>query len=271
MKRIAAKLRRMAIIWYLSLRASLMTRMAYRLNLFLMVGGVILDMALILVFVKVIFGFVNDVSGWTYHQALLVVASYMLVEGLMWATCAFLGNLRHYIAQGTLDQLLVKPIDTQYLASISRGDPEDWMRVVMAAIIFWQAIKGLDLSLAHLAASLPLYFILIFNAYLILYSIALAARTLGFWVVEAGNLWALLNKVAGASKYPTDIFFHKTARLAFSTLVPLAFLATIPAKILIHGPNAALVLASCALAAAFFYGSRRLWLYGLKNYTSASS
>lgn len=271
MKLTTAKFKRLFRIWYLSMRASLMARMAYRLNFFLMAAGVLANMVLTVVFVRVIFSFINNLAGWNYYQALMVVASYMLVEGLIWATCAYLGEVWRFIHLGTLDQLLVKPVDAQFLASISRGDPEDWMRVVTAGFVFWQALHGLGLTSGQLAVNLPLYFLLIFNAYIILYSISLMVRCIAFWIVQINSLWVILDRVTSASKYPTDIFIHRTVRIFFSTLVPLAFMATVPAKILISGPLPLLILASTALAAAFFYVSRHIWLTGLKNYSSASS
>lgn len=248
-----------------------MARMAFRFNFFLMALGVLLNMFLTVVFVRVIFGFVSNLSGWSYHQALMVVASYMFVEGLIWATCAFLGEVWRFIQQGTLDMLLVKPVDAQFLASISRGDPEDWMRIITAGLVFWQALGGLGLTASQLLISLPFYFLLIFNAYIILYSISLMIRCISFWLVQVNSLWVILDRVTSASKYPTDIFVHRAVRVFFSTAVPLAFMATVPAKVLIDGPSLAPILGSTAVAAAFFYASRRIWLLGLKNYSSASS
>lgn len=271
MKRIAAKIKKYLKLWELNLYASLMQRMAFRFNFLLMIIGVFLQMALILIFIKVIFSFINNLSGWTYNQALLVVASYMLVEGLIWATCAYLAGISSNIRLGTLDYLLVKPIETQFLVSIWRGDPEDWSRVVTALIVFFFALGGIKLPASVLFVNIFYYLILIFCAYIIVYSITLIVRTFSFWIIESRAFWGITDTLTKMSQYPTDIFFHKTVRVFFSAVIPLAFVATVPAKVLIYGPRLDLIFFAVLLAVIFFIISRKFWLYGLKHYASASS
>ncbi|MDP3043245.1 MAG: ABC-2 family transporter protein [bacterium] len=271
MKLTAVKLKKCVKIWRLSLYNSLMQRMAYRFNFLLMCVGVFLQMILTLIFINVIFGFIDNLSGWTREQALIVVASYMIIEGLMWATCAYLAGISRNIRMGTMDLILIKPMDAQYLVSIWRGDPEDWVRVATALLVFIYAIVNLDIPLAVVLKNLIYYIILMFNAYVIVYSITLILKSFSFWFVEATSLNLFNQAVTRMSQYPTDIFAHKIAKIIFSTVIPLAFIATVPAKILIGGMNLYLFFSSCALAIIFFYSSRKFWLFALKHYSSASS
>lgn len=258
-------------IWGLALKNRFMERMVYRFNFFLMAVGVVVQMLLTLAFVRVIYGFIDNLSGWNYDQALLVVASYMIVEGVLWATCAFLYSITLQVRAGTLDILMVKPMDTQLLVSISMGDPEDWARVATAFVVFFYASSALGLSVLAFAVNSMLYLYLIFCACVILYSITLLIRTLSFWLTEGGNLWSIVDTITKTSQYPTDIFFQKFVRIFFSSVIPVAFLATVPAKVFIFGPNLRLILGSTILAIFFFAVSRRFWLFGLNHYTSASS
>jgi len=52
--------------------------------------------------------------------------------------------------------------------------------------------------------------------------------------------------------------------------LPLAFLATVPAKILVYGFDWILVVGSFLVAGIFLWISRRFWLWGISKYTSAS-
>lgn len=271
MKHLADKIKKYAKIWRICLYGGLMRRLVFRFNFVLMIMSVFLQMFLVLIFIKVIFSFINNLSGWSFNEALMVVASYMLVEGLMWATCAYLGGISENIRQGTLDSLLVKPVGTQFLASVQRADPEDWARVVTAIIIFIYSFKNLGFSGFDLLINIIFYILLIFSAYVIIYSITLIIKSVSFWVIDGGSLWSMVENVTKMSQYPTDIFFHKIARIIFSTAIPLAFIATVPAKILIHGPRIDLIACSFCLAFVFFVISRKFWLYALRHYSSASS
>jgi len=271
MKLLAAKITRLYRIWKIQLYSNLMRRMAYPINFYLMSFGSLFQMLLSIAFVKIIFNFIDNLAGWNYYQALMVVASYMLIEGLMWGTCAYLNGLKTHVLMGTLDGLLVKPIDNQYIVSIWQSDPEDWMRVITALIIFIISVNGLNLPLQILIINLFYYLFLIFNAYLIVYSITLIIRTITFWTTETDGLWKILESFTRLSQYPTDIFYNKLIRLFFTTIIPLSFIATIPAKVLIHGPNIFLISSSTLLAIIFFMASRKFFKFGLKHYSSASS
>lgn len=271
MNHMADKIKRLFRIWQLNLKNRLMERMVFKFNFALMTVGVFLQMLLSLAFIKIIFAFISNIAGWTYEQALVVVASYMLIEGLLWGTCAYLAGISEHVRTGTLDNLLVKPIDAQFMVSVWRGDPEDWARVVTAFAVFFIALNGLNLTPAALLINTFFYFWLIANAYLIVYSLTLFVRCASFWTTDDSSLWRIMDNITRMSQYPTDIFFHKTVRFFFSAVIPLAFMATIPAKILIHGPDWRLILASTLVAAIFFVGSRKFWHFALKNYSSASS
>jgi len=83
MKLIAAKIIRIYRIWLMQLYSNIMRRMAYPGNFYLMAIGSLFQMFLSIAFVNIIFSFINNLAGWSYHQALLVVASYMLIVRLM--------------------------------------------------------------------------------------------------------------------------------------------------------------------------------------------
>jgi len=228
-------------------------------------------MFLSLVFIRVIFKFINNISGWNFYEALIIVGSYMLVEGLMWATCAFLTGISKNIQRGTMDFILSKPIDPQFMVTIWRADPDDWGRVLTALLVFGYAIKHLDMPAGILIAHFPLYLLMMLSSYIILYSLVLFIKSLSFWFIEANSLSDFIFNTIFYSQYPTDIFFHKAVRIFFSTVIPLAFMATVPAKILLHGFDLKLVGSSIILAAVFFIFSRKFWKYSLKYYSSASS
>lgn len=257
------------IFWHLR-RMRVMQRMAYNVNFFIMAAGVLLQMVFSVVFVRVLFGFVGNLAGWSYYEALAVVASYMILEGAMWVLCAYLCAVSRLIKEGALDSLLVKPIDAQFLASAWQGDPEDSVRLVSGAAVLLYAWQNLNMPLGQGLINFVFYALLMVCAFFILYSIVLVTRSVSFWVIEAYSLHAIADSITKMSQYPTNIFYHAVVRLVFSTLIPLAFLATVPARIFIRGFDWQSVGASLLVAIVFFYCSRQFWLFALRRYSSAS-
>lgn len=264
-------MRKYFILWLRQLKNGLAQRMAYPINFFVMCFGSTFQVFLALVFINVIFGSVNYFVGWTKAEAMIIVASYMIVEGLLWATVAMLGGVSSNIRSGFFDILLTKPVSIQFMVSVWRADPEDWMRVVTACFVLFHNVPILSLSGSALMLNCFIYLIMIINSYFIVYSIFLMVKAINFWTFEGRSVHMVGEVVIQSSKYPVDIFFHKIVRVIFSSVIPLAFIATVPAQILIHGPKLLLIIYSTSLALIFFYLSRRFFLYGLKHYESVSS
>ena len=265
------KIRKYFVVWLINAKARLMERMAYPVNFFVMAMAVVLQMVLPVILLNVIFRFSGDLSGWNRDQAMIVLATYMFIEGLSWATHAFVAGLKMNIMSGTFDSFLVKPIDAQFSASFSRADPEDWMRLVTAAIVFVKATENLVFTWGQLAVNAFLYLFLLVTAYLIVYSISLFVATLSIWFTEVRALFTITDNIIKMSRYPTDIYFPSAVRIIFSTILPIAFISTIPAKIFLFGPRLDLIAYSFIVAIIFFVASRKFFHYGLKHYSSASS
>ena len=104
----------------------------------------------------------------------------------------------------------------------------------------------------------------------IYYSFNLALMTLGVWLVRVDNLWVLGESIMQIARYPVDIYQGILKRL-FVYAVPLAFLATMPARQLVLGFDGAMLMLGIAWAAVFLILSRVFWRFAMRHYTSASS
>jgi len=265
------KIRRYFKVWSINAKARLMERMAYPINFFIMIIAVMIQMILPVILVGVVFRFSGNLSGWSRDQAMIVLSAYMFVEGLSWATHAYVAGLKMSIRAGTFDSALVKPIDAQFTASFSRADPEDWARLVTAATIFVMAVKNLTFAWEHLLINSIFYLIMLFMAYIIVYSVSLLVATLSIWFTEVRALFTVIDSITKMSSYPTDIYFPSAVRIIFSTILPIAFISTIPAKIFLFGPRLDLIAYSLIITIIFFVASRKFFHYGLKHYSSASN
>src|SRR3989442_353925 len=71
----------------------------------------------------VLFSTRQSVAGWCQPQALLVVAFFTLLKGLLdGGIQPALQNVVEHIRRGTLDFILLKPADAQFLVSTSKFD-----------------------------------------------------------------------------------------------------------------------------------------------------
>jgi ABC-2 type transport system permease protein len=102
------------------------------------------------------------------------------------------------------------------------------------------------------------------------YSLNIVLMTLSVWFVRVDNLWVLSETALDVSRYPVDIFSVGIQR-ALVYFVPLAFMATIPARQIVRGFDAWMVVLGFVWAVAAIVASRLFWVRALRSYNSASS
>ncbi len=251
----------------IQLRMSLLLSMQYRLEFVL--DGVMSAFwtASALVPLLVLFDARKTVAGWTWPEALLVVAGFTTLKGVLdGAIQPSLGNVVEHVRKGTLDFLLLKPADAQFMVSTSRFEPwrasDVWLGLGLFAWAFHALGRTPTLAGAALAATL------LVAAVAILYSISILVISLAFFVVKVDNLIYLFVSVYDAARWPASIFRGALA-FVFTFVVPLAVMTTFPALALLGRLSAAEALGALAGAALFTAMARVVWLRSIGQYTSA--
>src|SRR5512144_539685 len=105
-------------------RASAAVAMQYRLD-FLVEGGLaVFWMAWSLVPLLVVFEHRQGVAGWSFAEALVVIGWFTLMRGVLeGAVNPSLAAVVEHIRKGTLDFVLLKPADSQFLVSTQKFQP----------------------------------------------------------------------------------------------------------------------------------------------------
>jgi ABC-2 type transport system permease protein len=106
------------------LRASLLLAVQYRVD-FLAEGLVgVFWVATALVPLLAVFQARSHIAGWSFGEALMVVGWFTLLEGVLeGAVSPGLASIVDHIRKGTLDFVLLKPADAQFLVSTARIQP----------------------------------------------------------------------------------------------------------------------------------------------------
>lgn len=249
------------------LRASLLVAMQYRSDfLFDLVTGVVRTAASVAPLL-VVYAQVDAVRGWAFDDAMLVMALFLVMQGLIGGLVEpNLGEVVDAIRDGTLDLVLLKPADAQLLASVRRVDPS----------ALWDLFAGLALgawSLAHrdvAAVDLGVAAALLASGLVSIYGLWLLAICLSFHFVRVDNLRFLLEAVASAGQWPISVF-SGWVRFVLTFVVPIAVLTSFPAMAVRGAWDGRLVVTAVGIAVIFGVGSRIAWVRSLAAYTSASS
>ena len=253
----------------IQMRASAQVAMQYRAE-FLVEGAMAFFwMAWAVVPIVVVYDHRETVAGWSFDQALVVVGLFILMKGFLeGAVNPSLASVVEHIRKGTLDFVLLKPADAQFLVSTAKFEP--WRVVDLTAgagvVAFALARLGRMPSPAELAGAL----LLAACALWALYSLWILVVSAAFFVVKVDNLSFLFLSIFDAARWPVAVF-RGFWRVLFTVVIPLALMTTFPAEALLGR----LPLRTGALAVAgtiaFGFFARAVWLRALGRYTSASS
>jgi ABC-2 type transport system permease protein len=266
-------LARYAGLCSVQVRMSTLAAMQYRVDF--VVRGLIafLWSALTLIPLLVVFGVRQQVAGWSFGEALVVVAWFTLLRAVLeGAVSPSLTAVVEHVRKGTLDFVLLKPADAQFLVSTAKLEPWRLVDVVGAVVVFCYAFATLGRwpSVAQVATGL----VFLALAVLILYSIWILVVSAAFWVVKVDNLSYLFGSLFDVGRWPIDVLrgvWRGTLAFAFTFVFPTALMTTYPALALLGRLDARTAALALAGGIVFAIVARRVWRRALGMYTSASS
>jgi len=208
-------------------------------------------------------------GGWSWNAALVVLGAYTCLNGFTSTVLQpNLSRIVTHVQEGTLDFVLLKPIDSQFWLSLRSFSPAGLPEVALGlGLMGWaaRADQG-GLQLQQVLATV----VVMLAAAATLYALWFVIATTAIWFVKTWNATEVLRAALSAGRYPVSAF-PATVRLLFTVVLPVAFLTTVPAETLLGRGSVSWILASLAVAGAALVISRAFWQLALRYYTSASS
>lgn len=210
-----------------------------------------------------------SIPGWSLEESLVVIGWFILLQGVLEGVInPGLAAVVDHIRKGTLDFVLLKPADAQFLVSTSRFALWRVVSLVTAGAVF--AIAFGRLGRVPTPGGVGLSLVLLVAATWALYSLWVLIISSAFFVVKVDNLTYLFSSIFDAARWPITVF-KGAWRLLFTFVVPLALMTTYPAEALLGRLETSTLLYSLVGTVALAAVSRTVWLLSLRRYTSASS
>lgn len=258
---------------YLSLynaffKASFAADLEYRLNFVFLVIAEFIWYSTQLILFEVLYRHTNVIGNWNLDQMRVFIFLVLFVDSIymiLWDPnfSSFTDNVR----KGTLDLLLMKPINSMFMLSSQRLS-------VSHIPCFFITAAGFLWSVAQLEQ---------FNWVKLLWLILLIPT--GLSVIFCGrfalNCSAILFTRADFLQYiwysmfrlglRPDAIYSGFIRFILIFIIPFAMIASIPARILLEPIQPWLLLWGLILPFILFFLLQKYWKYCLRHYSSASS
>jgi ABC-2 type transport system permease protein len=206
-------------------------------------------------------------QDWNWEQALVVLGVFTLLQGFASTFLApNLNRIVRHIQQGTLDFVLLKPISSQFWLSTHTLSPWGIPDLLFGMIVVGYAGTRLGLQPSnYLLGLVPIGF-----GFLSLYSLWFILGATSIWFVKIYNVTEVLRGLLEAGRFPM-VAYPTSFRFFFTFIVPVAFLTTVPAEVILGRGNLGWTIAAAGLASALLLASIGFWRFALRFYTSASS
>lgn len=254
----------LGIFW----RSALATELEYRVNF---VSSTLMSLFWVAwagVGISVYFQFTESVAGWTYPELLVVVGLFFTVNGLRQAVFSpNLERMTEYVRNGTLDFLLTKPVDVQFMASFRHVgvynvlDPLIGLGLAGVGLL----LRGRGVGPAELGA----FLVTLAAAVLILYGLTLASMALALRLVSSEGIDEVSFAFVESSRFPVQLYRQPVQTLL--TVVPVAFLTTLPAQALLGRLDVVWLLIAPAVGVAAVLAASVGWRAALRGYSGASA
>lgn len=262
--------RRYATIYFALWKNSVVREMAFKANFLLWIGVELLWFALQLAFIAVIYQYVNGIATWSkWEVVLLIGASHFIQQIFMAFFFTNCTQLSEYIRKGTLDFMLLLPINTRFMISLRQVDLGGFVNAASALCVMGYACARL--GIVPTVSQIVAFLILTASWILIHYSLLFILASVSFWTVRSqGIVWGYYN-LFNIVRLP-DAAFRGFFKHFFTFAIPMLLVANVPVKLVIGRLNSSwepfLLL---FMSGVCFVVSEGVWRYSLTHYTSASS
>ncbi len=218
--------------------------------------------------VLIVFSNTKSLAGWSQPATLVLTGTAALMTSCSAGLFFSLQEIPQQVRQGTLDFVVTKPVNSQMWVSLRRVNFDQLGPFAFGVGLI---LYGLRSGAYHpdLAQWLA-WFVLSGCALAMFYSLNLSLMTLAIWLVRVDNLFVLTETAANVSRTPLDVYPLNVQRFLIYFL-PLAFLASIPTKMLISGISPIWFGIGLVWAVGGLLVSRWFWAYATRHYASASS
>ena len=266
-----AQFKKYAGVYAIMLRNSLIREMNFKANFLLWMAVELLWFIGQVIFIEVIFGYVDRIGDWTKWEVVLLVGTHQIIGQVFQAFFyANLANLPELIRTGRLDFLLLQPIDTQFAVSTKQFGLDNLVNALVGVAFIVTAL--MKLHIMPTASQIALYVFAAGLGVMIHYSVLFCLAAVSFWIVRSQGLIYGYYSIFNLGRYP-DVIYRGAFKFVFSWLIPVIVVTNIPTRLLIRATDSpGWLILQLALAAALVTAATRLfWLAALKRYSSASS
>ncbi|MGE5261961.1 MAG: ABC transporter permease [Acidobacteriota bacterium] len=243
--------------------------MEYRVNFLIGASSTIILQIAGLLTIWVVMSQIPSLNGWTLNEVLLVYGLLTLSKSI---NHMFADNLwtigMSYVRTGEFDRFLVRPIDPLFHLLADRFCHDGIGNFLIGAALV--AVSSAALGIAWTPLNLLYLIVAVLSGGAIFIALNLITATSAFWIVESIPVTQIIFNTNEFAKYPLNIY-HRAIGILLTWLIPYGFASFYPASYLLGKDIGALAWMGPVVATVLLVLGYRVWLFGLRHYSSTGS
>ena len=250
-------------------------RLQYRGDLLIQSLDEILRGIVALIMLQIYVVKTQEVGGWRSEELLFIFGFAMVPLALFHCLCGNLYRLSsHYLVEGNLDRVLLRPMSTFVQVCSDRIGIEDLSGAVLGIAVMAYAVQAGAIHQFTLG-SLLLLCLLILSAFFIVVAVFMLFASTSFWFEDRVGMVPPVYNLMEFGRWPVGIF-HWAVKGLVTFLIPFSFTAFYPASIFLgsaeQDPSLAyFALATPVVAIVSMAIAMTAWRQGLCRYHSTGS
>lgn len=252
------------------IRQDLKKLMEYKADFLTGAVGMLLNQAINLFFLSVIFSQIPDLKGYTFEQIIFIYGFALMpkaIDHLFFDNLWMIGY--HIVRKGDFDKYLTRPVSTLFAVTVERFQVDAFGELVVGIAFLCVSIPKVNLDINVI--NVLLFITAVFFATFIYTGIKLITSAIAFWTKQSGAVTHMFYMVNEFAKYPTTIY-NRAVKIIVTYIIPFAFTAFFPASYFLGSGNALYNIGGTVLmAVALMAVGIIIWNKGVSSYESAGS
>ena len=150
------KLRKYLKVYTKFFYTSLASELEYKTNILIDLITAIFSLIGSIFLLSIFFQNNGSIGGWGFEQALIIQGIYTILNGITntWFNPNLTEIVKH-IREGTLDFVLLKPIDSQFFISLKKLNPSGFLEIMLGIFLLFFCIRINQINLNLSFLTLP--------------------------------------------------------------------------------------------------------------------
>ncbi len=256
-------------IFKMLIKTSFISELEFRANIALKIFNDFVWYAVQISVFEVLYLHTSQISGWGLGKIRVFLGCLFLADTInMTLYHENMEQLSDRVRKGELDLVLAKPVNSQFMLSLYRLHPSYILNFVFCFGWLLFSIHSEIGSISLVVIVKIIIMVLCSNA--IMYSMRFMVSSLAVVMGRAENLAQIWYSLFRMSLRP-DFVYPPWLRYTLLFFIPLGFIASVPAHVVLGVRSSLWLLGGIGLAVCFLTMSHLMWRRVMRNYTSASS